>query len=55
MAKLVKGPISVKAFKTKLRRVALALPAAEVRKAVLSIKSRAQAVYEAKGGDIARD
>jgi hypothetical protein len=42
-------------YKARLRRTAMALPAAVVRKAVMSIKKRAKAVVEAKGGDISRD
>jgi len=50
--KKVKGPMSVKKYKALLRRVALALPEAAVMKAVAHIKVRAQAVYDARGGDI---
>ena len=49
------GPTSVKAYKQKLRRIALGLSAADVRKAVVSMRQRAQEVFKAKGGDIARD
>ena len=49
------APMSVAAYKARLRRVAMSIPEAEIREAVLSIKARAKAVYDAKGGDIARD
>ena len=42
-------------FKTRLKRTALAIPECVIRKAVLSIKKRAQAVVDANGGDIPRD
>jgi hypothetical protein len=42
-------------YKARLRSVALGLPAAQVKKAVESIRKRAQAIFEADGGDIARD
>lgn len=42
-------------YKARLRRTAMNLPEAVVRKAVLSIKQRAKAIVEAKGGDIPRD
>ena len=42
-------------YKARLRRTAMNLPEAVVRKAVLSIKARAKAIVEAKGGDIPRD
>lgn len=51
----LRGPTTVKAYKDKLRRIALALPEADVRKAVLAMRSRARAVFAAKGGDIPRD
>ena len=46
---------SVSQYKTRLRRTAMAIPEAVIRKAVMSIKTRAKAVVEAKGGDIAAD
>lgn len=49
------GRESAAAYKARLRRTALALPEAEVRKAVAAIKSRAQAIFEAKGKTIQRD
>jgi transposase len=39
----------------RLRRTAMALPRATVRKAVLAIRTRAAAVVAAKGKDISRD
>jgi hypothetical protein len=42
-------------YKARLRRTAMNLPEAVVHKAVLSIKARAKAIVEAKGGDIPRD
>ena len=49
------APKSVAAYKAKLRRVAMSIPEAEIRAAVLSINARAKAVHAAKGRDIARD
>ena len=49
------GPTTMAAYKRKLRRLAFALPEAEVRQAVESIRRRAKAVYDASGGDIVRD
>ena len=49
------APMSVAAYKARLRRVAMSIPEAEIREAVLSIKARAKAVCDAKGGDIAHD
>ena len=49
------GPTTIKAYKAKLRRIAFALPEASIRKAVLEMRTRAQDIYEAEGGDIARD
>ena len=51
----VKQPESATAYKARLRRTALGLPEALVTKAVLSMKMRIQAEYEAKGEDIAAD
>ena len=53
--KRLKGPISVKEFGRRLRRVAKSLPQDKIVEAVCSIKARAKAVYEAKGGLIERD
>ena len=49
------APTSVAAYKARLRRVAMSIPEAEIRAAVLRIKDRAKAVHDAKGRDIARD
>ena len=46
---------TIKGYKARLRRTALAIPEAVVRKAVLDIGARAQAAIEADGGDISRD
>ena len=43
------------AYKARLRKVALGLPRAIVKKVVESIRTRAQAIFEADGGNIARD
>ena len=42
-------------YKARLRRTAMALPQPVIQKALLSIKKRAAAVVDAKGGDIPRD
>ena len=42
-------------FKVRLRRTALATSPAVVRKAVVNMKFRAQKIWDADGGDIARD
>ena len=44
--------VTVHDFKRRLRKTALATPAALVKKAVGSIKTRIAAVYAAKGGHI---
>jgi hypothetical protein len=51
----LKGPISTKKFGELLRRTAKALNRDQVLKAVLGIKGRAQAIYDADGGLIERD
>ena len=51
----LRGRETVAAFKQRLRRVALATPTSEVRKMLEAVRSRAKAIYEAKGGDIDRD
>ena len=53
--KSLSGPTTVLAYKEKLRRLALALPEAQVRKAVAAMRKRAKAVLDASGGDIDRD
>ena len=55
LAEAPRGRESAAAFKARLRRAALRLPAALVQKAVESIKARAAAVLQANGGNIARD
>ena len=46
---------TVAGYKARLRRTALAISEAAIRKAVLSIRKRAQQVFDADGGDIPRD
>ena len=46
---------TVKQYKARLRRVAMRIPEAVIRKALENIKTRAQAIYDAKGKNIARD
>ena len=46
---------SIAGYKARLRRTALAIPEEVIHKAVVGIRTRAQAVIDAKGGDIARD
>ena len=53
--KSLTAPTSIKAYKAKLRRIAYALPEAEVRKAVAAMRGRAKQVFDAEGGDISRD
>jgi hypothetical protein len=50
-----KGRESVSHFKSRLRRTALRTSPVAVRKMVASMRSRARAIYEADGNDIARD
>ena len=50
-----KGRESVKAFKERLRRIALATPRREVRKMIASMRRKAKQIYEASGGNIASD
>ena len=52
-----KAPANEKAeaYKCRLRRTAMRIPQAVIRKALNNIKTRARAVVEAKGGDIPRD
>ena len=42
------------AYKARLRKVALGFPRMIVKKVVESIRTRAQAIFEADGGNIAR-
>ena len=42
-------------YKARLRRTALSLPAAVVRKMLADMKPRACEIYERKGGHIRRD
>ena len=51
----LKGPISVKAFAARLARAAKALPRKQILDAVSEMKSRAKAIFHAKGGLIERD
>lgn len=57
--KMAKSPAprneSLEGYKRRLRRAAMTIPKARIAAAVRSMKSRAQAVWDAKGGDIARD
>lgn len=46
---------TVAGYKARLRRTALAIPEAVIRKAVLSIRKRAQQVFDVDCGDIPRD
>lgn len=49
------GTETVAEFKRRLRRLALRTPASVVRAAVEAMRTRASAIWEAKGKDIARD
>lgn len=51
----LKGPVSTKKFGELLRRTAKALNQEQILKAVLGIKGRAKAIYDADGGLIERD
>jgi len=42
-------------YKARLKRTAMAIPQAVIRKAIMAIKTRAEAVVQANGGDIPRD
>ena len=42
-------------YKERLKRTAMAIPQAVIRKAIMAIKTRAEAVVQANGGDIPRD
>lgn len=42
-------------YMVRLRKTAFAIPQAEIRLAVASLRKRAKAVYDAEGGDIPRD
>ena len=46
---------TVEQFKARLRRTAMSIPAGVIRRMLANIKSRAQSIYDAKGGNIARD
>ena len=46
---------TVEQYKARLRRTAMAIPKAVIRKGIMSLKKRARAVMEAHGGDIPRD
>ena len=43
------------AYMKRLRRTAMGISPDVIRKAVLNIRKRAQLIYDADGGDIARD
>ena len=49
------GSENTEQYKARLRRTAMSLSADTVRAAVQDIKVRAKLVYDAKGGDIAKD
>ena len=55
LAEAPSGRESVAAFKARLRRTALRLPASLVKKAVENIQARAVAVLNANGGNIQAD
>ena len=42
-------------YKARLRKIALSMPRAAVKKAVQSIRARAQAIFDAEGGNIKED
>ena len=46
---------SVESYKRRLRSVAMRIPSALIKKAVSGMKERATAIWQAGGGDIARD
>ena len=46
---------SIEAFKARLRRTAMAIPAAVVRSMLEDIKPRTQSVYDRDGGHIPED
>ena len=50
-----RGRETLASFKKRLRRTALAFPTADVRKMAQAMWSRAKAIIDAKGNDIARD
>ena len=50
-----KGRESVATFKKRLRKTALRTSTAAVQKAVEAMRKRAQMIWEADGGHIARD
>ena len=49
------GHESVESYKIRLRKVAMATSRAMIKRAVLSMSGRIKAIYDAKGGHIARD
>ena len=49
------GRENVEAYKVRLRRVAMATSKTLINRALLSMHDRIQAVYDAKGGHIAKD
>ena len=46
---------TVAGYKARLRRTALAIPTAAVKKAVEDVKARAQAIWDADGGNVPKD
>ena len=50
-----RGRETTDAFKSRLRRIAMRLPRREVRKAVVAIRKRADAIFKAKGKHIRMD
>ena len=50
-----RGSETTDAFKSRLRRIAMRLPRTEVRKAVVAIRKRADAIFKAKGKHIRMD
>ena len=46
---------TLEAYKARLRRTAMAIPAGMIWKAMVSIRKRAKMVVDAKGKDIPRD
>ena len=50
-----KGRESLAHFKTRLRKTALSTKPSVVERMILAMRGRAQAIWEAGGGDIKRD
>ena len=49
------GRESIVAYKARLKKTAMDIPESVIRKGVLDMKKRAQAVFEAEGNDISKD